>query len=271
MIYGVTSAGGAFSGGNLFRIGLDGSGFRVLHDFDSSSDGATPLSGLVFDGGFLYGVASAGGTHVGGTLFKQSISPEVFTVVHHFSDATDGSAPVGRLYPDSGALYGLASQGGTSGSGTLFVYNPAGSGFQVLHHFNATSEGCSPKGNLVKSGSDLYGVSTDCGPMSGGTIFKLNASNTLSVLRSFNPGSEISYPEGGLTLYSGKLYGFVNQSNGAVFTLTLSNGNIEYIHSFDSSSGAQASGAPLIQNSLIYGACRKGGYNDDGVFFSIGI
>jgi uncharacterized repeat protein (TIGR03803 family) len=60
-LYGVTSIGGAFGKGTLFKVSTKGTSFTVLHEFDVSS-GDTPLSTpLLHTNGRIYGMASHGG------------------------------------------------------------------------------------------------------------------------------------------------------------------------------------------------------------------
>ena len=60
-LYGVTSYGGAYGWGTVFK--LDSSGNEtVLYSFTGGSDGADPSGGLIMDAsGNLYGVAFSGG------------------------------------------------------------------------------------------------------------------------------------------------------------------------------------------------------------------
>ncbi len=60
-LYGVTSNGGAFNLGTVFKINHVGVE-SIVHSFGTTaSDGASPVSGLVYANGFLYGTTSAGG------------------------------------------------------------------------------------------------------------------------------------------------------------------------------------------------------------------
>jgi uncharacterized repeat protein (TIGR03803 family) len=66
-LYGTTQRGGVYGNGVVFKLKPNGDGtwtYTSLHDFTGGSDGATPLSNIVFDAnGNLYGTASAGGTY----------------------------------------------------------------------------------------------------------------------------------------------------------------------------------------------------------------
>ena len=77
VLYGTTIGGGT-GGGTIFRIGLDGSGYEVVHRF--ATDGIRPVGGLTKGLGVLYGTTSTS-AEGGGTVFTMllnlplSISP----------------------------------------------------------------------------------------------------------------------------------------------------------------------------------------------------
>src|SRR5688500_339166 len=76
---------------------LWGQTFEPLHSFPvSGEDGTKPQTGLTLasDGNF-YVVASGGGVHGVGTLYKYSIT-EGFSVIHDFDPATTGSMTTER-------------------------------------------------------------------------------------------------------------------------------------------------------------------------------
>ena len=78
----------------------------VLHSF-STSEGASPVLGLVFDSaGNLYGVASEGGGPNAGTIFELSPSGSNWTekTLYRFKGGTDGAMPLGSLIVDGGLL-----------------------------------------------------------------------------------------------------------------------------------------------------------------------
>ncbi len=75
-LYGTTTAGGAFGGGNVFTLtlGTDGKWTKqVLHQFGSGgiADGYTPYGGVVLDGaGNIYGTTYSGGRYNAGVVFE---------------------------------------------------------------------------------------------------------------------------------------------------------------------------------------------------------
>jgi uncharacterized repeat protein (TIGR03803 family) len=125
-LYGTTYQGGP-GAGNIFAINTDGSGFTNIYNFQDAEDGAYPRAALILNGDTLYGVASGGGSNsIGsGTIFSVETNGLNFTNYYTFSsDGTglnnDGAFPVAPLLLLSNTLYGVTSQGGTNGQGTIF-------------------------------------------------------------------------------------------------------------------------------------------------------
>jgi uncharacterized repeat protein (TIGR03803 family) len=71
-------------------------------------------------------------------------------------------------------LYGTASQGGSSGKGTVFVLNIDGTGFTTLYTFTGGSDGATPYGGLILSDNTLYGTAGYGGSFGFGTVFSLS-------------------------------------------------------------------------------------------------
>ena len=111
----------------------------------------------------------------------------------------------------------------------------------LLHSFFGL-DGELPKGGLVRdSAGNLYGTASGGGVYNYGTVFKLDATGTLSTLYSFNGLSDGAAPEGPLLLEKGKLYG-ANRSGGAagagtVFEVDPNTGTITILHGFAPPSG----------------------------------
>jgi uncharacterized repeat protein (TIGR03803 family) len=118
--YGTASTGGTNKHGTVFEMTPAGS-FTPLYSFTNGIDGAAPNAGLVIGpGGNLYGTAAAGGAYGIGTIFEIS-SNGGFTALYSFEGTNDGSTPVAPLvFGTDGNLYGTASFGGASDSGTAF-------------------------------------------------------------------------------------------------------------------------------------------------------
>jgi uncharacterized repeat protein (TIGR03803 family) len=206
-LYGTAWSGGPGGGGTVFKLNTNGSGFAVLHGFivrngpfgyndhggAVNADGAYPEAGLVLSGTTLYGSAHTGGQPGAGTVFKLNIDGTGFTVLHIFAAdrhsyperrSADGGQPKG-LALSGKALYGIASDNGRGGWGTLFRVNTDGKGFEVLHSFDGR-DGSPAGGSLLVSGDTLYGTTTFGGGLGGGTLFRADTrGKAFAVLHRF--------------------------------------------------------------------------------------
>jgi uncharacterized repeat protein (TIGR03803 family) len=190
---GTTSSGNGGGNGTVFALNTDGTSFTNLHSFSSlvheppsantNSDGTLPQSGLVLSGNVLYGTAKEGGSFGYGTVFAVHTDGTGFTNVHSFN-LSDGGNPETGLVLSGNTLYGTTFAGGSLSHGTVFAINTDGTGFGTLNTFTpptydssgdyTNAGGASPVGNLILSGSTLYGA-TELGGTNGiGTVFALN-------------------------------------------------------------------------------------------------
>jgi uncharacterized repeat protein (TIGR03803 family) len=128
MLYGTTYGGGSTnSGGTVYRINKDGTGYQVILAFAAvGPDGRHPCGALVeLADGSLYGTTERGGTNDLGTLFRVNKDVSGYGVLAQLG-GTLGSYPRGGVSqgPD-GALYLTTSQGGDLGLGTVLRYGTA--------------------------------------------------------------------------------------------------------------------------------------------------
>lgn len=148
---------------------------------------------------------------------------QTYSVLHNFTNGSDGSVPVGYLAIDAaGNLYGTTAYGGTNGLGTVFQLKKQGSSWSLntLYTFTGGNDGANPRGGVV-IGSDgtLYGTTVSGGGSAGGgTVYQLRPRPTTSpstlqpwnetVLFRFTDDSTGLNPQGNLTLdAAGNLYG----------------------------------------------------------------
>ena len=96
-----------------------------------------------------------------------------------FSGKTDGGGPCGAVIFDTrGNLYGVASEGGRYGGGTVFELKPRANGTwseEDLYHFNPKGPGgYSPQAPLAfDRKGNLYGTTSLGGEYGAGTVFRL--------------------------------------------------------------------------------------------------
>ncbi|GAB5523402.1 MAG: hypothetical protein Roseis2KO_12740 [Roseivirga sp.] len=122
--------------GAIFSINLDGSGYTEVHDFTKEDDqdlgirqGRHPFGSLVTYGESLWGLTTYGGEADFanyGTLFELDLSgtDPVFSKRYDFKEDTTGGYPKGSLVVYEDQLWGLTSEGGANGLGTIFSFDP---------------------------------------------------------------------------------------------------------------------------------------------------
>ncbi len=122
-LYGMTGMGGANGNGTIFMFHTKTKVETVLYSFGSvTNDGAHPYDGaLTLSGSTLYGMTQQGGANDVGTVFMFDTKTNVETVLYSFAGGTnDGAYPQGDLTLSGTTLYGMTSEGGPNGVGTVF-------------------------------------------------------------------------------------------------------------------------------------------------------
>ena len=175
----------------------------VLHSFNGTTDGTSPLGLIQASDGNFYGTTGAystslvtpvrsqprSGSEYYGTIFKMTPSgtlSTLYTFCAAGGSCPDGSAPVGGLTegPD-GNLYGTTDDGGATGYGSIFQITFAGT-FTTLYSFCPLAQDNCPDGAnpyaplVVGSDGNLYGSNLNFGSSFGGgnaavggTVFRL--------------------------------------------------------------------------------------------------
>jgi uncharacterized repeat protein (TIGR03803 family) len=275
-LYGTSEFGGVFHQGTVYKVDPTGTE-TVLHSFAGGpSDGANPWGAVTLDrGGNIYGSTYVGGRFEYGVIYK--LAPDGSeTILHDFGGLTrnDGGACFARLLRDrAGNLYGPALEGGSRGWGEIFRLDGIGN-ITALHSFTGGADGGEPRGELAHDrAGNLYGTAEFGGAFDFGTVYKIDATGSFTVLHSFNE-QDGSLPYGGVVLdRAGNLYGTTivggSFSQGVVFKLTPA-GAYTILHTFRSTDGAQPL-ASLLRDAAgnIYGSTTLGGTFGDGVIFKL--
>lgn len=270
-LYGTTWAGGPAGLGTVFKLNSDGTVFSVLADFANWTNGVAPCAGLVLAGTTLYGTACGGGDSGNGTVFKLNTDGTGLSILAGFLDYTNGASLFGGLALSGTTLYGTASNGGSSGSGTIFKVNTDGTGFTVLRDL-IESDGAAPWGALIVSNTTLYGTARWGGSNSYGAVFRLetDGSNYRQVL-AFQGGDGRSPLK--LFLSGGTLYGTTGvgggSDNGTIFKLNTDGSAYAMLKTFAGSDGSGPSGDLGLANSLLYGTTVGGGLSNCGTVFQL--
>jgi uncharacterized repeat protein (TIGR03803 family) len=299
-LYGTAVAGGSTHGvcleggcGVVFELtNIDGVWTEsVIHAFTGGRDGYGPGAGLTFDRqGNLYGMTPTGGADGLGVICE--LTPEAGgtwteRIIHTFTGGEDGgSGSAGRLLlDDAGNLYGVATVGGSYGSGTAFKLTPAQTGvwrFSTLYAFKGQPDAGFPYGALALDPlGNLYGTSYYDGANDLGAVYELSRSGgawSETVLYSFKGGTDGSGPISNLVVRGGNLYGTTSEGGasgcacGTIFELTPGAGGTwtqSVLYSFRSApDGAFVyNGMIAAGNGSLYGTTVHGGVDDEGSVF----
>ena len=230
--YGTTLSGGtnsncgSFGCGTVFRI-TSGGVLTVLHNFDGT-DGEEPQAGLVqANDGKFYGTTLTGGAYGGGTVFKIT-SDGVLTTLQ----SLEGNPGAGLVEGTDGNFYGTTLNG--LGNGMVFTITPGGT-LTTLHVFTGyPTDGAAPEAALVQgTDGNFYGTTssggasdncTSAGENGCGTLFKITAGGTLTILHNFDSTDGIS-PNGLVQGTDGNFYGTTGgggaNGDGTVFRLSV--------------------------------------------------
>src|SRR5579871_2176165 len=195
--------------------------YTVPYQFDGTY-GLNPMGSLTVTGSIIYGMSYGGGRNFGGTIFQINTNGTSPQALHNFpSIPNDGKFPYGSLLLSGSALYGMTYQGGTNNADVIFEINTDGTGYQILHHFTGTSnrgspsDGANPEGDLILSGSTLYGMTYAGGTNGGGMIFQISTNGmNFAPLYQFS-GNDGANPQGSLVLANSVLYGTTHFGDGA--------------------------------------------------------
>jgi uncharacterized repeat protein (TIGR03803 family) len=294
ILYGTTYTGGSSGYGTVFAISTDGTGFTNLHNFTRTSvpalnrDGAFPYAVLILSGNTLYGTTSYGGNSDNGTVFAINTDGSSFRTLYSFTGLnppgtnSDGALPWAGLILSGNTLYGTASHGGSSGSGTVFAVNTDGTDFTTLHSFTATtpftnSDGALPWAGLILSDTTtLYGTAQFGSSTGKGTLFAVNTDGTgFRTVHDFGGGSDGAEPLAGLILSDNTLYGTTfdggSSGFGAVFKVNTDGTDFTSLHRFTAGDGGSPYAGLVLSGSTLYGTAYRGGSSGNGTVFSLSL
>jgi len=281
ILYGMTFDGGDDNRGVIFSIGMDGSNFKLLHEFSGWADGQFPWGSLIRGNSILYGMTYQGGSHNAGVIFSMGTDGSNFTLLHEFAGVNHngGAEPLGDLILKNSTLYGMTSVGGDSDKGVIFSMGTDGSNFTFLHEFaGGINDGAKPSGSFILSNSTLYGMTLEGGDSNKGVIFSMGTDGSnLTLLHEFAGGNnDGAVPYGTLILSNSTFYGMTYHGGdgdvGVIFSMGTDGSNFTLLHEFagGNDDGSLPYDSLILSNSNLYGMTGYGGGSNKGVIFSMG-
>jgi uncharacterized repeat protein (TIGR03803 family) len=164
-------------------------------------------------------------------------------------------------------------------SGIVSASSAQAQTFTDLYNFTGNPDGAYPYAGLIRdTAGNLYGTTLEGGSSNSGTVFKLDASGTETVLHNFAGGpSDGAYPYAAVVMDTkGNLYGTTYEcgpsNDGTVYKLS-STRKETVLHNF---AGAPSDGAnPFLSNLFmdtkgnLYGVTEEGGSSSEGVVYKL--
>jgi uncharacterized repeat protein (TIGR03803 family) len=206
-----------------------------------------------------------------------------FNVLYSFCSqrgCPDGNYPATLILGSDGNFYGATEGGGNRfGGGTVYKMTLDGE-LTTLYSFcitNSCQDGSGPYGIIQASDGNLYGVTSNGGKLTAGTLFRVSPTGEFKVLHYFCPlGNCVDAPSptGLIQGIDGNLYGttrFDGAHNGGVLYKMTLDGEYTVIYNFCSLSDCLDGGGPntIVQDAKgnFFGTTAGGGSDGYGTVF----
>jgi uncharacterized repeat protein (TIGR03803 family) len=174
---------------------------RTIYQFHGSfvtpPDGWRPMSGMILDGGNLYGTTAVGGplpcnnSNGCGTVFKIDPATSTETILYYFTGINNGYQPEAGVLLRGSTLYGTTLYGGVSDAGTVYKLSLSGQetllySFRCANYGYPCPRGSSPESVPLVENGYVIGTTASGGAYNLGTVFRVSQGGTETVLHSFS-------------------------------------------------------------------------------------
>jgi uncharacterized repeat protein (TIGR03803 family) len=281
--YGMTVNGGEYDAGVLFEWDRTTNTYSDKFDFGECYcadvgivTGKNPVGALIeATNGKMYGMTSGGGEFGKGVLFNWDPDSNKYSKIFDFN-GENGSKPNGSLIMASnGMLYGVTENGGDSGGGVLFEWDPSTDTIVKKFDFTGVENGSAPSGPLIQAqNGKLYGVTASSGSHYNGVLFEWDpTTNTYKKELDFD-GVEKGAKPVSLTLAdNNRLIGITSEgginNSGVLFEWDIISESFTKKIEFNICENGSDPIGSLVQvdNDKLYGTTYSGGKYGCGVLF----
>jgi trimeric autotransporter adhesin len=242
----------------------------------SGPDGANAIGNLAFDSqGNLWGATYQGGfgwnptlgSFGSGSLFQLPpglvrTSPAVFI---------EGALPIsGPIFDSLGNIFGIMSQGGLTGQGSLYEFSAAG---LVTSPVSFTGpNGITPGTIVMDRTGNLYGTTGQGGAFNFGTLWKYSASGGLTTLVNFN-GTNGQFAANLTVDSNGNVFGATGNggvNGGGILFEYSTSGVLSTLFDFNTTNNGAFPTAILFDSQgNIYGTTEQGGSTGRGTIYTM--
>lgn len=272
-LWGMTSDGGEYGAGTIFKTDSLGNNYTIQHSFYKIEGAGWDATSLVEgSNGNLFGFCQ-------GFLYEYNYGANSYQKRCNLTDTINGLLhDFPMVQAPNGKLYGVSSSGGLYSSGVIFEYDVSSHNYTKLFDFSSSS-GASPSGSLLLANDgNFYGTTIAGGLYNKGVLYQFNP-NTNVFIKKIDLSTTISgfNPAGTLVQASdGNLYGVTNSGGsnnfGTIYQYNLITNSISIKFSFSSTSGKTVSwGLTVANDGKLYGVSMYGGLNNYGTLFQYDI
>jgi len=280
-MWGVTTEGGEYGKGTIFRTDSLGNNLSVFYNFPvirAWNPGNVKL--YEHTNGKLYGTSISSLDLGHGTIFEYDPTTNQVQIKLDFQTVGAENPDGGLILGPNGNLYGTTSLGGIYNNGTIYTFNPINDSFKIIHSFHYQTSGMEPTGELLlASNGKMYGLTKKGGVgVRAGFLFELDPStNQVLGKASFNTNMMGHTPRGNLIQSSnGKLYGMTSlgglNGEGVLFEFDIALDTLIKRVDFDPTIGENPLGSLFeASNGMLYGMLSNGGLNGRGTLFEFDV
>ncbi|HQW84531.1 MAG TPA: T9SS type A sorting domain-containing protein, partial [Ferruginibacter sp.] len=272
--YATTYNGGFNDQGTLFEYNNATATVTKKLNFNTAENGRIPYGRPTLLNGKMYGTCYTAPQPDAGCIWEYDPSTTVYSRKFNFDMATgsgSGNRPNSAPVAYNGKLYGTLPNGGTSGYGVFYEYDPVGNIYTKSDM--QPIGGAYPIGEPTFYSGKFYGMTNANGAGNYGIIYSYDPATTTLVKLLDVQSSGSIIPGGGFTVYNNKLYGTTTYGGtgnlGGIIMYDPVANTASTVYSFPTggATGFNVQNQMTVYNNKLYGNTINGGSFSQGVIF----